>query len=329
MSIGGADLKWFKSKVISDVANNGGGMSAVEVISGVKNNLFPNVTHLHRVSGITRYRKAFMHNQNSEELTLESSLCWVGRMTPAGDYIRIKAGTNIDIQSDATDYTNWKGAGTLNTNITGGVTTQCDVVFDTADGVYDGNTVHISDGINEEFFTIDSSSGVSWAGSTATLILAGGATFTYSYSSGPSTIVAACESLGDIVASSSDWQETNIHGGSYDEGTYPLVVYNAGTVEDEWTLTFTGSGAFGVSGTITGSVGSGTTSADFKPANGSSYYFMVDKDGWSGSWDVGDSITFDTHHAAKAVWVKEVVPAGAASYSNNNPRLDLYGESSG
>jgi hypothetical protein len=48
---------------------------------------------------------------------------------------------------------------------------------------------------------------------------------------------------------------------------------------------------------------------------------------WDGTWETDDVMTFDTHHAAKAFWVKEVVPASTASYSNNNPTVRVSGES--
>jgi len=327
MAISASELKLYKSVTNSDSGSNGGRMSTTQVVTGVANNLFPNVTNTQRTSGITRYRKAWLKNTNSEGRSLDNTYLWIRTLTQAGDYLRLHAGTNTDTQSDATAYTGWKGSGVANAVITGGSDTTLDVLADAATGFNNGDIVHISDGVNEEFITLDSTSGVSWAGSVATLTIADGATVENSYSSGTGTIIGACVNLGSIDSSSSLWSETNIHSGTYDETTYPLVTYNEGTVEDTWTLTFTGSGAFSVSGSVTGSVGSGTTSSDFQPANGSSYYFKIDKDGWSGTWTTGDSITFATHHAAKSIWIKEIVPAGCASYSNNKPQIGIYGES--
>lgn len=328
MAIQASDIKFYKSSVVSDESNNGGGKSANEVVTGVKNNLFPNVTHSERVAGVVRYRKEFVQNEESTGLTMQSTRVWIGRKTPADDYIEIKAGTDVDTQANATGYTQWAGAGVLNENITGGVTNSFDVVFDTSgSGVYNGSVVHVGDGTNEEFITLDSTAGVVWSGATATLTIAESGTVDHNYAQ-TVTIVATTVSLGNLVASFDNWAETNVHGGTYDESTYPIVTYNEGTVEDSFTITFTGAGAFSVSGTVTGSLGAGTTAVDFQPANGASYYFKLDKDGWSGTWTSGDSIDFDTHHAAGGLWVKETVPANTPSYSNNNPRIDVYGESS-
>lgn len=327
MAVQASDIKLFQSVTVSDLPSNGGRMSTTEIVGGVKNNMFPNVTNAERTTGLHRYRKGYMKNENTAGDTYANSRLWVGRLTPAGDFVRIKEGTNTDIQSDATTYTQWRGSGTLAENITGGVDDEFDVTFDEQTGVHHGDIIHISDGVNEEFCTLDSTAGVSWSGNTATLTLAPGTTVQYSYAL-DDTVVGAVIELGDIVASLDNWVENNIHSGTYDESTYPPTVYNVGTVEDNWTITFTGSGTFSCSGEVTGSVGTGDTSTDFQPANGASYYFKIDKDGWSGTWTTGDSITFSTHHSAKAFWVVEKVPAAAASYTGNNPRLDHWGESS-
>ena len=321
-----ADLKFFKSAVVSDEVNNGGRMSTNQIISGVKNNLFARVTNTQRVSGMTRYRKEYLKNENSEGLTLEETLAWINRDTPAEDYILIRAGTNTDTQSDATAYTTWKGAGVLDENVTAGVTVEFDAVFPAPTGVYNGDTIHVSDGTNDEFLVLDSTSGVSWAGSTATLSLAAGESFSVNYAQ-TVTLVSSCISLVDVVASSNNWAETNTHGGTYDESTYPVLVYNAGTVEDSITVTFTGAGTFSCAGTNVGSLGTGTTGGDFQPANGASYYFKLRAAGWAGTWSPGDTVTFDIHHSASPLWIKEVVPPGCASYSNNNPSIGVYGES--
>ena len=144
--------------------------------------------------------------------------------------------------------------------------------------------------------------------------------------SATTTIVSAIVDLGTVQKSTSGWVETS-SSGTYDETTYPVVTYNVGTVTDSWTLTFTDATNFAVVGTNTGSAGAGDINTDFQPANGASYYFNVNADGWGGSWALGDTVTFNTVHAGKAIWVKEVVPAGIASYSNNIVDLEWRGES--
>jgi len=219
MAITSAELKFYKSATNSDSGSNGGRMSTTQVVTGVANNLFPNITNTQRVSGFTRYRKLWLKNTNSSGKSLDNTLMWLDVMTQAGDYLRLHAGTNTDIQSDATAYTSWKGAGVANATITGGSDTTVDVLADAATGFNDGDTVHISDGVNEEFIALDSTSGVTWAGNVATLTIADGATVSNSYASGTGTVISACVDLGSIDSSSSLWSESNIHSGTYDEIT--------------------------------------------------------------------------------------------------------------
>lgn len=325
MPILAAELEFYASLVISDEDVNGGFIDYDTLIqSAIRHALFPPVRNTQRVAGLTRYRKEFLKNSNDENRILYETRIFIGRRTPAQDYIQIHIGTNIDTQAQSKLYTDWLGTGILQDNITAGVTLSFDVLYDTTSGVIDGGLVYLTDGINEEFLEIEEIGGVSWVGNTATITVKEASD--YSFPS-LSTIVASVIDYGDLVASYSNWSETNIHDGTYDESTYPLVVYNVGTVEDEWTLTFTGPGAFSVSGLRTGFIGTGTTSNGFQPVNGSSYYFKLEKEGWADTWDVGDSINFKTHHAAVPIWVKEVVPAGIDDYYGNDPRIHVYGES--
>ena len=163
----------------------------------------------------------------------------------------------------------------------------------------------------------------SWIGNAATFSISGELGYNFSATT---TIVSAIVYLGTVEKSTSGWVETS-SSGTYDETTYPVVPYNVGTVTDSWTLTFTDATNFAVVGTNTGSVGAGDINTDFSPSNGSSYYLKIDKDGWGGAWALGDVVTFNTVHAGKAIWVKEVVPAGIASYSNNIVDLEWRGES--
>ena len=179
----------------------------------------------------------------------------------------------------------------------------------------------MSDGSNTETATV--SGAPAWVGNDATITLAAG--LANAYDAATPTYVASAVELPDLTPAQSAWTETS-SAGTYDETTYPLTLYNAGTVTDTWTITFTSATAFTVAGALTGSLGTGATSADYKPANGASYYFELDKDGWGGTWAIGDTVTFATTHAGQAVWAKEVVPAGIAAYSNNTVTLTWQGD---
>lgn len=138
---------------------------------------------------------------------------------------------------------------------------------------------------------------------------------------------AGCIDAGDVEPSSEDWAETTTSG-TYDETTYPLILFNDGTDEDSWTITFTSATAFTCSGANAGSVGTGGITADFSPTNPDTGqpYFTLDKDGWGGTWANGETVTFKTHPAAVPIWMKEVVPASTTQEPYNLVDVDWYCE---
>jgi len=320
------DLVLYKSVTVSDALVNGGRMSYTQVTSNVLNNMFPNVSESERTAGVTRYRKFFYKNKNASGETASNSRVWISRRSDGGDYFRIKAGTNVDTQAEADDYTNWLGAGYLY-NAVGTDATRMDVVFDTNNGVYNSSLIRISDNSGkEEFLTVKSSGGVSWNGNIATILTT--TCFRSGYPASQDVLISAVIDIGNIVASTDNWVENG--SGTYDEATYPVVVNNVGTVEDSWTLQFTSQTAFTVTGTNTGLVGAGVVGSDFSPVNTNigtgDYYFTILSAGWGGTWTLGDTVTFQTHHSASPVWVKEVVPALTSSQTNNQFNLKLYAE---
>ena len=321
MSIAASDILFYKAASNNDTASNGGRPGTTQVVTGSLNNLFPDVSQAQRTAGLTRYRKLFLRNMNTGNLSMYSGEVWIYTRSLADDYFQLKAATDTDTQTDAEGYRNWAGTGLLNA-AAGSGETSIDVDYDvSAEGVFDGANLHITDGVNTVDLTVN---GVpAWDGVTATIALSGALGYNFDHTT---TVVSTMVDLGTVEKSSDSWTE-NSSAGTYDEATYPVVGYNVGTVTDAWTLTFSDTQNFSVVGLNTGAVGSGDISSDCHPSNGSSYYFNIDKDGWGGSWALGDTVTFNTVHAGKAFWVKEVVPAGVASYSENNVLLGWRGES--
>lgn len=322
----GADLTLYKSLVNSDADANGGRTSYTQVTSNVLGNLFPNVTQSERTAGATRYRKVFIKNKNASNETGVNTRIWISQRSLGGDYFRLKAGTDIDTQADADDYTSWLGTGYLSSVLATDATT-ISAIFDTSNGVYAGSRIRVSDSSGGEEFLTVATGGVSWLGNTATITVTSSVRSTYP--SGQNSLVSGVVDLGDVVASSSGWTETSASG-TYDEATYPLVVNNVGTVSDTWTLTFTAATTFTVTGTNTGSIGSGSTASTFQPVNPNvgtgDYYFQISASGWGGTFAVGDTITFTTVHSAAAVWIRETVPALTASYTQNIMKIRIYTE---
>ena len=164
----------------------------------------------------------------------------------------------------------------------------------------------------------------SWVGNVVTVELQDQVANAYTTAG---TYGCGCIYDSEVACSSESWSETS-GSGTYDESTYPLVMYNDGTVDDDWTLTFSDSANFSVSGAYYGSVGSGSTGSDFSPTNSDTGqpYFTIDADGWGGTWQSGDTITFTTHPAAVPILIEEEVPAGTAQEPNNLLPLGSYTE---
>ncbi len=69
----------------------------------------------------------------------------------------------------------------------------------------------------------------------------------------------------------------------------------ASTAKTEvWTITFTGTTAFSVSGTVSGSQGTGSTSSDFTATNS---YIVLPAANWSGTFASGDTIKVAVYRA--------------------------------
>ena len=328
MAIEATDLKLYKSVTVGDAVSNGGRQSYNEVVSNQATNLFPNVTQAERTAGLTRYRKMFskLHDDGNE--ILYNHKLWIKKQTPADDYIQVKVGTNVDTQAEADDYTAWLGCGRLNSACIVDATS-IEVLFEAASGVQDGDVGWLSDSTNEEFVTVSS---VSWNSNTATLTLATGLTYGYSaYTSGAPVYYAGYLDLSDTT-SSVDGITVSVGSGTFTNAN--LTTYNQGTIEDSWEIEFeSGDVTYKCTGTFAGAIATGQAKAsEFKPSNANvagsqEYYFKIAASSFTGTWVEGDKLTFDTHHASKAVWVKEVVPAATSSYSNNNPEVRVNGES--
>lgn len=112
MSVAISDMKFRKSVAVSDTGANGGRKGSIEVLTGVRHNLFPRVTKAERTTGITRYRKEFFCNENSADEVAYASLFYLEAPSNAGDRYYLGLGTKDDTQADimATPPA-WVGAG--------------------------------------------------------------------------------------------------------------------------------------------------------------------------------------------------------------------------
>jgi hypothetical protein len=164
----------------------------------------------------------------------------------------------------------------------------------------------------------------SYTGNVATIELAGQVANAYAVTG---TYGSGCIHEGEIKCSLDSWSE-NSAAGTYDETTYPPVLYNDGTVEEDWTLIFTSGSNFSVSGAYYGNLGFGSIGTNFSPVNPDTGqpYFTISSLGWGGTWGNGDIITFTTHPSALPILLEEEVPTGTGQEPNNMVPIGSYTE---
>lgn len=145
MGIAPEDIKFRKSEIVTDTGSNGGRVGYVQVLSGVKHNLFPRITKAERIAGITRYRKEFYRNENPSNEIAYDVLFYSEFPTNAGDRILLALGTKDDVQSDIDSSYLWSSCGPLNANVTAGQSVVT-IAFEVADvDIPNGSLIHICD----------------------------------------------------------------------------------------------------------------------------------------------------------------------------------------
>jgi hypothetical protein len=331
MSIITAELKVFKAAQVSATPSaNGGRASYLESVSGVNQNLFPDVSQSERLAGSTVFRKAFFKNLNAADLALYNSRVFVENYTPGDDAAYFHAGSQTDLQSDLTGSELLFGAGKLDLTTAPGAS-QVKVLLENiaVQPFRDGDLIRVSDkptidgSGNEEWVTV--SGAPAQVGSVVTLNITPVLVNGYNASN---TRVANVYEFGDLKGTVSNFSVTTVGSGDYDNITQPITCPNVGGVYDDWTVTFTSATAYGVVGTREGSVGSGSTLSDFAPNNPStsSPFFNIKSAGFSGTWQAGDTLVFRTTPAHIPLWLKRIVPAGAAALAADKVILALDGE---
>jgi len=146
------------------------------------------------------------------------------------------------------------------------------------------------------------------------------------YSSG-TTYGCGCVYEDEVVCVLSDFSLTSSQG-SFNLAENPFGLFNKGTVQESWTLTFTSASNFQVSGGFYGSVGTGSINSDFEPVNPDTGepYFKIPSAGWGGTFAEGESAQFTTSPSAIPLLLEEEVPIGTAQEPNNLVPLGSYTE---
>ncbi|MBF0614223.1 MAG: hypothetical protein G8237_04935 [Magnetococcales bacterium] len=341
MAIQSSEIKWYKPLNVSDTNSNGGPMSHIEIPDNVKNNVWPDVPQAERTTGSTKYRKTFIKIANDDDLPLIAPRIFIETPTPGDDLVVLMEGTQTDTQTQAITYARCYGCGQLESDALSGDTTIPVMVENgnnlAGNGIFQTNDlIRISDKEhvnavtgNTQFLRLAASNAVSWNGNLATLTLASSNTLEFNFSA-TNTRVASVIETDDITTSITGWQESTT-AGTYNETTHPVTCDHIGTIEENWTLTFSNATQFTCAGARVGTVGSGSISSSFAPNNPNfnKPYFTLSggTPPWGGTWASGDTLSWTTHPAAVAIWEKRQVPAGTNSHAGNKVVVAISGES--
>ena len=329
------EIVWRPAALNSDAlpAQNGGRMRSTTLVSGVKNNLFPDVSQSDRMAGVVTWRKAFIHLASAQDSALLNVRLFLDGLTPAGDFVLIYPGT----VSDTADQLAGRpfGIGTLEAPVASGavqlrVRGEHPASYAALQPFRLGDLLRIADrpgtggSGNEDWATV---SAVSYSDEAIIIDLAAPLTHAYEIDA---TRVTSVWAEAQLVASGSAWVVTSA-AGSFDASVPGrVVVHNKGAIAEAWQLVFTSPTLFTLSGLATGTVPEvGVITADYRPLNPATGtpYFTLQAAGWQGSFEAGDTVSFSTAPAALAVWYRREVPAGTASLANDFAALTLLGES--
>lgn len=333
MSISSADIQWFNAALTSASvpAQNGGRQSQTQSVSGVKNNLFPDVSAAERASGAEHWRKLFAVLKSADDLPLADVRISLEACTPGESYVLLHQSDPLATQADV----GWRrpfGVGALAEASAIGaqsleVTTEADFSGWSDQPFQEGDVVRVdarADCLSPgacEYALVDS---VSFVGASVTLTLE--APLAHAYPLGAA--VASAIEYGTLVARADDLVLTG--GVTYDAEALPIAVSQVGCCFQQWTVTVTNAatGALSLSGDTLGAVGTGSTGVDLAPANpDGGVYFTLAAAGWGGTPANGDSLSFLTYPASAAIFLHRVIPAGAGTLALDRTVLCLEGES--
>lgn len=118
--------------------------------------------------------------------------------------------------------------------------------------------------------------------------------------------------------------------GQYDDINFPIGMSNNGAITERWRLEFVTATTVNVIGERFGQVLTGASIAsDIAPVNPatSTPYFTIDPDGWSGGWDIGDIVRFNTLGANDPIWlIRSTQPGDAPELPQDRFIAHLQGD---
>jgi len=289
-------------RMVNRLANSAGGL--------------PVIPPSEQVAGVNHWRKLFVKVADLANTPIIRAKAFL-KSPSSSTGTRAVFGPGTQRDTLATKAARNYATGVLNAAILTGETVLI-VDFETgcaADFVVQaGDTLFIGDGVNEEVNL--QVSDVAWTAEQAQITLVSG--IANDYLAG--AFVGACLVAYDVITSADNLVKT-FSTSTYDETTYPLVLENLSTIEQTVTLTFTDATSFSVISDKISGMPNGSTLTDYAPVNPdfSLPYFRIPALGWGGSGTVGETMTFQVHPAALALWLKHEVYAGAAAETDLLP----------
>lgn len=319
MPLQSSEILWKRSETMADGATGGGRATDTEIVSGIKNGIFPDVRQSERLAGSDKRRKVFVHFAAADGAGVIDPYVFVESPTPGGDEIYIHAGTNADTFADVSLSARHFGGGRLTAAATLGATsiTANFLQGDTYDVVQPGDILRLSQqtDINDAAHPVErvTVAGVTWASDVATI------TFTpaLSYAHPENTKVASVWQPGDIISSVSNVVVTSA-AGTVTAGL--ATAHPVGAIHQNVTLTFSSATAFAATTDAPGvTLPAGTINAEYAPEHIGlgSPYFTLPVGIFSGTFAVGDTVTLRVNPQMLPIWYRRIVPANSAPTADN------------
>jgi len=338
MALAGTDLILNRSTLNSDTvpAQNGGRMAHTQAVSGVKNNVFPDSSVAERLSGSTRWRKLFWFINSNTATPANNVRVYLDQKTNQDDYLLFQAATATGTEATDKDEALLYGVGVLAGDASAGaesVIVACEHAdYATLLPYRVGMLIRISNipvggGAGTETFV--PLSAVSITGATATLTFTGHP-LANAYLAATPTVVSGVLEVAQVAGAFNTAVVTSAAGTLAYGTTGNLTVPSKGSVNEAWTLTFSNSTTFSVSGAVTGGLASsGTVGADYSANNPSTStpFFSILSSAWGGAFTAGDTITFNTTQACLPILIRQRIPAGTGTLANNVGGIAIRGES--
>ena len=330
------DLKWFHCEERSALSTNGGRLSTTEIVSGVINNLWPNVLRQQRVDGDNLLRKMALKVHQDGNGTLPTTEFVLDGPTLGDDRIFMFGGTATDTQADITGSERRYCAGGLVSPVSAGATSLTFAVkhADDTAGVQIGDDIRVSNKLSPsastgtvEYVTVTDKS-VSGLQVTLTFTPALGNAYA-AYNAGAGGKVGVIYKAGVTAAGHGTIVKTSSAGLFDATGDNAIQWNNQGADEHTLTLTLSSATAFAASSNRFGALAAGSTTADYSPLHPfwSKPLLTIPAAAWGGTFAGGDTVVIPLHACAAYVWEKRIVPQGCAPLSAN--RVYLVNRSEG